>query len=66
MHGLKDEREACGLGAVEAAKLLSIGRNTLWRYENGKIAKPNHYLVERMRALYKSRCRRRVTHGPTS
>jgi transcriptional regulator with XRE-family HTH domain len=57
MTDLRTRRMAAGLSTVQAAKLLGIGRSTLFRYETDQVQKPDYHLIERMNALYKP-CRK--------
>ena len=49
---LAGARANAGFGAGEAARLLGIGRTTLWEYEHGK-REPKRDLVRRMCELYR-------------
>lgn len=44
-------RVNAGFGASEAARLLGVGRTTLWQYENGK-REPRRDMIRRMAELY--------------
>lgn len=52
MISLAAARVNAGFGATEAARLLGVGRTTLWQYENGK-REPRRDMVRRMADLYK-------------
>lgn len=49
---LAGARVNAGFGTTEAAKLLGIGRTTLWKYEHGRI-EPKHEIIEKMSELYR-------------
>ena len=49
---LAGARVNAGFGSSEAARLLGIGRTTLWQYERGK-REPKRDIVERMSELYR-------------
>lgn len=49
---LAGARVNAGFGSTEAARLLGIGRTTLWQYEHGR-REPKREIVEKMSALYR-------------
>lgn len=55
MEGIKltlaAARVNAGFGATEAARLLGIGRTTLWQYETGK-REPKRLMIYKMCELY--------------